>query len=572
LFKFFSVVFCICSCLCIVACGGGKSSKKSSIASTFNHSSVQVSSSVGNTLSSSSSTSLAMTSQSNSSSPPIVISGKVTFDFVPHNTNHMGLNYSGVVEKPGRGLLVELLDQANNKITDTVTDNTGNYSLQASLDQLVKVRVKAQLRNVNTPTWDFKVTDNTSDNSLYVMDGSLVAATTATSIRNLKANSGWGGSSYTQTRVAAPFAILDSVYTGIQTVAAASSVTQFPPLELRWSIKNKPANGDIDLGEIGTSYYDGEAIYILGDANNDIDEYDSHVILHEWGHYIENQFSRSDSIGGAHTYGDKLDMRVAMSEGFSNAFSAMMLKDSFYKDANGNQQSSGLFFDIARKNYANRGYFVESSVDSVLYNFYVSNSGKIAENFADIFSVMNAVGYKNSEAMISIYVFAKELRTQQPSLATLLNGLLGEQNIAVANEFGDGESNSGGYSETLPIYKPITLMGGSVNVCSSNRFGSDNKLGVGHFLLIAINAAGNYQFNVIENGIDSGSSDPDIRIFDKGRVIGSATGTSIDQEQLSMNLSPGNYVLEVADVRAQTQEPNTSPITACFNVTAQRLN
>src|SRR5690606_27529101 len=114
-----------------------------------------------------------------------------------------------------------------------------------------------------------------------------------------------------------------------------------PPLELRWSPKNKTAYGDASLGEIGTTYYGGDAIYILGDENNDTDEYDRHVILHEWGHYVEMAFSRSDSIGGDHGYSDKLDMRVALSEGFANAFSAMMLDDPSYRDTSGAQQAAG---------------------------------------------------------------------------------------------------------------------------------------------------------------------------------------------------------------------------------------
>jgi len=39
-------------------------------------------------------------------------------------------------------------------------------------------------------------------------------------------------------------------------------------------------------------YYDGK-LYILGDANSDTDEFDDHVIIHDWGHYFEDKFSES---------------------------------------------------------------------------------------------------------------------------------------------------------------------------------------------------------------------------------------------------------------------------------------
>jgi len=89
---------------------------------------------------------------------------------------------------------------------------------------------------------------------------------------------------------------------------------EFPALELRWSVENKTQLGNRALGQIGTSAYfpeeDGGVIYLLGEEGRDTDEYDQHVILHEWGHYFEHQLSRSDSIGGLHSLNDRLDARV----------------------------------------------------------------------------------------------------------------------------------------------------------------------------------------------------------------------------------------------------------------------
>ena len=53
------------------------------------------------------------------------------------------------------------------------------------------------------------------------------------------------------------------------------------------------------------------------------DEYDDHVVVHEWAHYFEANFSRSDSIGGDHASDNVLDIRLAFGEGFGNAYSAM---------------------------------------------------------------------------------------------------------------------------------------------------------------------------------------------------------------------------------------------------------
>jgi hypothetical protein len=37
------------------------------------------------------------------------------------------------------------------------------------------------------------------------------------------------------------------------------------------------------------------------DQMSHTDEYDDHVIIHEWGYCFEDKFSRSDSIGGNHS-------------------------------------------------------------------------------------------------------------------------------------------------------------------------------------------------------------------------------------------------------------------------------
>ena len=87
--------------------------------------------------------------------------------------------------------------------------------------------------------------------------------------------------------------------------------------------------------------------------------FDQHVVVHEFGHYFENQLARSDSIGGAHSEGDFLDPTVAFSEGWGNAFSAIVLGDTVYRDSGGPSQGSGFSFDVEDNNTLNGGWFSE---------------------------------------------------------------------------------------------------------------------------------------------------------------------------------------------------------------------
>ena len=104
----------------------------------------------------------------------------------------------------------------------------------------------------------------------------------------------------------------------------------------------------------------------------EIDEFDEHLIVHEWGHYFEDNFSRSDSIGGTHFLGDRLDARLAFGEGFATALAGMALDNPFYCDVfwSGGTLSG---FDLRLENEStatNAGWYSEVSIFKMLYDFW----------------------------------------------------------------------------------------------------------------------------------------------------------------------------------------------------------
>ncbi len=493
------------------------------------------------------------------------MSGIITYDHIPHNINNVGLNYSQVEQRPVRGAVVELVDDVGKIKASTATANDGSYSFITQKNLLLKVRVKAQLLSASIPTWNFKVTDNTSNNALYVLDGTLVATTTQSAKRNLHAVSGWDGVAYSAPRAAAPFAILDSIYVGVGRIISAGNKQNLSPLELRWSTKNSAAEGDETKGEIGTSFYDGVAIYILGDANNDTDEYDPHVLLHEWGHYLEDELFRSDSIGGDHSDGQLLDLRVAMSEGFANAFSGMMINQVNYADASGAEQSSGFTFNIARKNRVNKGYFSEGSVGAILYNYYTSSFNKTANDFIPIFNILNNSAYSASEAFTSIFLFQSQLKNQLPDHAPLFSSLMQEQSIFGTDEYATDESNNAGLNISLPVYKVLSVNGAVTNVCSAADYGKHNKLGNSQFLKLNIAQVGIYNIRVEKSGGANVISKPEFILRQRGRDIAYVENTLSDNVTGNLNIPRGNYVLEVYDLNNHDSD-NTDENMTCFNV------
>ena len=143
---------------------------------------------------------------------------------------------------------------------------------------------------------------------------------------------------------------------------------------------------------IGTSFYVNDQLFLLGLDGADIEEFDEHVIVHEWGHYFEDNLSRSDSIGGAHGQNDRLDARVAYGEGFASAWAAMARQDPLYCDAfwfNGQLRGGGF---SAENDFTGgfAGWYNEFSVIKILYDLWDTDiDGADTSNipFADIYAV-----------------------------------------------------------------------------------------------------------------------------------------------------------------------------------------
>jgi hypothetical protein len=85
------------------------------------------------------------------------------------------------------------------------------------------------------------------------------------------------------------------------------------------------------------------AITICGSGCSfgDADEYDDTIILHEYGHFIANNFSKDTSPGGYHSLSQlDQDIRLSWSEGWAHFFSAAVLGSPFMVDTRSNGVST----------------------------------------------------------------------------------------------------------------------------------------------------------------------------------------------------------------------------------------
>lgn len=526
----------------------------------------------------------------------VPLSGTVSFDLVPVLAGG-GLDYAATEAQPVRGGTVELVSEQGEVLASTRTDEQGRYSVSADPNTLLLVRAKAELARTGMPSWSYQVRDNTNANALYALDGAVFNTGTSAQTVDLHAASGWdqSTSSYAETRAAAPFAILDAVYDAVQLVLAAEPTLAFPALDIYWSPDNVPnldagGNPNLSSGEIGTSFFAlGLGIYLLGAEDEDTDEYDRHVITHEWAHHFENAFSRTDNIGGPHALIDQLDLRVAFSEGFANAFSAMVTGDSIYRDADGPRQARAGSFDVEDAAFvfsSNPGWFSEISTQEILYDLFDANQDSLEDvlalGFAPLYEAF-ADRQVNVLGLTSIFTFIDALKQNLPLDAAAIDGLVDTQSIAaVVDEFGSNEQNAGfpSSNDVLPIYRDLTVNAGPVNVCSIDDFrssntGSVNKLGSRQFLKFSVTTPGTHTILVRATEVPQNEqADPDLVLHRRGSFAISQDDPGVDctaqtplacEERMSLSLGADDYVLEVYEW--SNTAPEDAPIgRTCFDV------
>lgn len=358
-------------------------------------------------------------------------------------------------------------------------------------------------------------------------------------IRHLQIPSGWTSTGQlVGPRAAAPFAILDSVQAGLVAVLNVLPGADFPPLTIDWGLNNAG----------GLTFYQrtaaGRRIVLAAEVDVDTDEYDPPVILHEFGHYLDDSFARSDSIGGSHSIGERVDMRVAFGEGLATAFSSMARNNPEYRDSFGVGQGAAGFFSIENDSAINEGWYSESSAHEIVWDLFDGNNDAgdtVARGFTPIFNVWLGA-HAQTQALTSIFSFMTAFKQAQPADAAAIDTLLsGEQIVGPTLDiYGSTETNNAGSSDVLPVYTSIAL-GGSVSLRSTNAFGFGNKLSTHRYLTFTLAAPANVRFDVTA----AAGRDPDIAIFRRGVPLAVDMGPS--NESFTVSLEAGDYILDVYD-------------------------
>jgi hypothetical protein len=469
------------------------------------------------------------------------ISGTVEYERVHprHSNTSSRLNFANISTEPAKEVLVEAISSTGNVLASTFTNNQGFYKLN-NLDsnRNIKIRVSAKMQKSNT--WLVKVIDNSNGDALYVIEGKLINSGFTNSIRNLLASS--------NIKSSPPFAILDSIYQAMIKVHAVDSNVEFPEINLNWSVNN------IKTG----TYYDGlNNIILQGDQDGDSDEYDDHIIIHEWSHFFENHLSRADNLGGSHGTADHLDIRVAFGEGFGNALSAIVTDDPIYFDTLGD---TGWNMNIEDAPHETPGWFSEASIQRILYDLYDKNNDSgdtLSLGFEPLYKILTQ-GQKTTPAFTSLFSFITELKKENPSSTSKIDSIVANENIATIEDIYGSNRISNLEESDLPLYRELTINQRLENICTTNNYGLNNKLNNHKYVRFTISENKTYPIKVEES--NGRKSDPDYILFKTSpfEIYSTQESGKIAIEEQNIALIAGDYLLDISDANYKQK--------VCFNV------
>lgn len=518
----------------------------------------------------------------------VLIQGRVTFDQIPQDPKTGLLRYDAALPSPVRQAHLEAVSLDESILFSTVTDVNGNYSVMVPQNTDLRLRVWAQIEDTQHGMWRAQVIDNTANNATYILESPKLPSGTAPSIVNIHADSGYADGTFDTLRPSAPFAILDTLYRGFS-LLDQSVEEPMQPLSVAWSPRNISAIGSISEGQIGSSYYtnQGESptIFLLGAANSDADDYDKSVILHEFGHYVMDQISRPDTIGGGYTPDAHLDLRVAFNESISNLFSALILETPMYFDTLnytdhvGNVVQSVQAFDFDAHQVDVGGWYSPEAITWILYDLLdapTNDDDALKMGWAKLYEALTDPSFLSFDGAVSIYTLLETLRLLNPEDEALILDLARRQNLTLQDAYGSEETNDGGSPVSLPLHHMYD--GTPLHLCSTEGEQDYNGLGVRRLIRFEIDTPGEYTIRATRSGGDLAVANPDFLLFKQGRFVLAGVSAppiqtnvsdeaqNINRETLTHPLEAGVYIMDLFERKnADNTEQNGGEM--CFDVT-----
>jgi hypothetical protein len=473
------------------------------------------------------------------------VQGTLLYEKVPATPEGLDLNHPEVVPLAHVRVQLRTPDSAQ-VVAQGATDENGVYRLEAPEN------AGSVILFVDSVSGDSRIKVGNPDNDyrvFAVVTGAFEPAQAPSRVTIPARNN-----------LSAPFNILGVIQRANRVMAQIDPDIPFDEFELGilWS----PSN------ERGT-YFDPENDlgWVRGARDTDSDEFDDSVILRAYGKYLLWIFSRDDSPGGEHHVKERLDPRLAWSEGWGAFFAQAVLGDPVFIDTRGPGAAEAFTLDLEQDVLEGDtpGYWSEHSVASALWDIY-------AEAAAD-----------NSHLGLGLQPIWRVLREyfpQQnfPYLMTLADGLI-QQEVARQEGITAVLARRGidyQYGVVPPVKEPFPRqirsgvpVTGSVDSLTTRR---TNLLGSADYYVVRLEREQQINLQLTVTGSDAPEAadlvlaifTPDVGIIqtDSRHGVGSV-------ERLSISLLEGTYVIGVLSFGATGREGEIRFGKAEYELTAE---
>lgn len=528
-----------------------------------------------------------------SHSSSVTITGSAEYQF---RTNGNG-SVDGS-NNPIRLAEIIVTDNGGNTIQCGATDASGNFSVQVpDSGSTYTLSINSRIISGMTQTY---ILDNPSDKDHYQISTNFVADATK-SVGTLVASA-------TGTLEGGAFNILDkildaNIFLETETnncTASFSTCVPFsttPLVSVFWTPGLNP--GDyFNISPVSFYLPGRDELYILGGDNGfiqgeDADHFDTSIILHEYGHFIEDNFSATNSPGGSHNGNSVIDPRLAWGEGWANFFQAAMVDNPVYRDTFGNADSgsTGVFFnqsletpDIDIPTVLGQGNFRQFSISRVLWDAIDSANSEsgadlVTTSFAELWTVFaGTTGFASSAQrfrnMGLFHVIQQGLTggTDWSSLRTAENQR-GDQ-----TDYGSITTTAACTPSPIPIQAANTPGGFSENgtASRSNPLDSNDFYRIDH-------PGGAFSFAISYTTDASNQADLDLYVFQSGYNMSNSTGIVAQSlgtpsagagphaVSVSTSLGAGTYLVNVR-VNTASGLGNNTQYTMTYNGAALCTN
>lgn len=304
---------------------------------------------------------------------------------------------------PIRHAEIRVTDAAGNVVQCGETSATGTFSLDLPLGN-TNYTLSVNSRSYNSYL-RASVLNRPEQNVFYSLQTSVNASTDSSGLALMAAAGGTqvlgaafnildqlhNANDYLRTKVSS----CNATFNGCRDVSLASPIGK---VVAYWEKGYNP-NGYFG-SDRGLSFYlpGYSRLFISGGLNGDVDNsdsdhFDNSVIVHEYGHFLEDTVFASDSPGGSHNGDAIIDPRLAWSEGWGNFFQGAVRGNARYVDTSGNDDgTTRLFYDADLENEqvgidtvteANQGNFREFSVTRMLWDVTDNTPGESVHGASD---------------------------------------------------------------------------------------------------------------------------------------------------------------------------------------------